>query len=109
MELEPLLTTHKDILFRIPGFVKRICSVHHKISHNELKELAMQVRCQRCGWSFNLSRDFVIAAVEEATEKKLKYAQVECTKCRHGIKVPIRQLRRFVPRTPQGEETADEG
>jgi hypothetical protein len=107
MEMELLMTTHKDILFRIPGFVKQNSSVYHIISHNELKELTMQVRCQRCGWSSNLSRDFMIAAVEEAKEKKLKYCQVECAKCRHGIKVPIRQLRRFVPRTPKEEKSAD--
>jgi hypothetical protein len=59
----------------------------------------MQVRCQRCGWSFNLGRDWVAAAVEEAAEKGLKYQQVECGKCRHGIKVPVKQLRRFAPRS----------
>jgi len=64
----------------------------------------MQVRCQRCNWSFNLSREWLGAALEEATEKKLKYYQVECQKCRHGIKVPIKQMRRFAPRPiPQGD------
>ncbi|MBN1316150.1 MAG: hypothetical protein JXA42_11795 [Anaerolineales bacterium] len=61
----------------------------------------MQVRCQRCGWSFNLSRDFIASAVQDADEKKLKHYLVECTKCRHGIKVPVKQLRRFAPREPQ--------
>jgi len=67
----------------------------------------MQVRCQRCGWSFNLGREWMAAALEEADEKKLKYYQVECGKCRHGIKVPIKQIRRFAPRPAPQEETQD--
>lgn len=61
----------------------------------------MQVRCQRCGWSLNLGRLWLEAALAEAEEKKLKYQQVECGKCRHAIKVPVKQLRRFAPRPSQ--------
>ena len=65
----------------------------------------MQVRCQRCGWSSNLRRDFLAMALEEAAEKNLKYYQVECAKCRHHIKVPIKQIRRFAPRPPSESES----
>ena len=65
----------------------------------------MQVRCQRCGWSSNLSRDFVTAALHEADEKKLKYYQVECGKCRHGIKVSIQMMPRLVPRPADDSRT----
>lgn len=67
----------------------------------------MQVRCQRCGWSINLSRDFIAAAVAEADEKKLKHSMVECTKCRHAIKVPVKQMRRFAPRETQEEQVEE--
>jgi RNA polymerase-interacting CarD/CdnL/TRCF family regulator len=49
------------------------------------------------------------AALEEATEKKLKYYQIECGKCRHNIKVPIRQIRRFAPRPTSEHDTEDSG
>ncbi len=58
----------------------------------------MQIRCQRCGWSSNLSREFIQNAVQQADEQKLKHYPVECAKCRHDIKVSVQQLRRFVPR-----------
>jgi hypothetical protein len=46
----------------------------------------------------NMSRDLLTVALEEATQKKLRYYQIECAKCRHAIKVPLRQIRRFAPR-----------
>jgi hypothetical protein len=42
------------------------------------------------------------ASLQEADEKKLKYCQVECGKCRHNIKVPVKQMRRFAPRSTPG-------
>jgi RNA polymerase-interacting CarD/CdnL/TRCF family regulator len=47
------------------------------------------------------------AALEEALERKLKYYQFECGKCRHGIKVPIKQIRRFAPRPAPNQEAAE--
>ena len=58
----------------------------------------MNVRCSYCGHSFNLSRDFVIASVAEAQEKKQKHVALECINCRKVIKVPVKQMQRFVPR-----------
>lgn len=64
----------------------------------------MQARCQRCGWSLNLGRDFLAAAVAEADEKNLKYYQIECGKCRHNIKLPMKQIRRFAPKPAPAED-----
>ena len=54
-----------------------------------------------------MSREWMAATLEEATEKKLKYTQIECGKCRHGIKIPIKQIRRFAPRPAPKEEAQD--
>ena len=67
----------------------------------------MQARCQRCGWSANLSREWMAAVLEEAIEKNLKYYQIECGKCRHGIKVPVKQIRRFAPLPAPKEDLQD--
>jgi len=45
----------------------------------------------------NMSREQLATAVQEADEKKLRYYQIECGKCRHAIKVPLKQIRRFAP------------
>jgi DNA-directed RNA polymerase subunit RPC12/RpoP len=58
----------------------------------------MQVRCQRCGYMYTLSRDAVAAALEEVEQTQAKHYNVECPKCRHTIKVPVRAMRRFPPR-----------
>jgi len=64
----------------------------------------MNVRCTYCRNSFNLSRDFVGPAVAEADEKRQKHVNVECIKCRKMIKVPVKQMRRFIPRPATDEE-----
>jgi len=64
----------------------------------------MNVRCQYCRQSFNLSRDFIAQAVTEATEKKQKYHGVECINCRRLIKVPVAQMKRYMPRQSKAEE-----
>lgn len=67
----------------------------------------MNVRCPFCRTSFNLSRDVVAQAVAEADEKKQKHYVVECIKCRKAIKVSVKQMRRFVPRETEVEETEE--
>jgi hypothetical protein len=57
----------------------------------------MHIRCSYCRHSFNLSRDYMAQAVAEADENRKKYASVECIKCRKQIKVPVSQMRRYVP------------
>ena len=64
----------------------------------------MNVRCNYCRQSFNLSRDYLVEAVAKATEKKQKYHTVECINCRKTIKVSVPQMKRFVPETPAEDE-----
>jgi hypothetical protein len=58
----------------------------------------MQVRCQRCGHMFTLSREAVTAALEEIGQTKAKHYNVECVKCRRQIKVPTRDIQRLQSR-----------
>lgn len=54
----------------------------------------MQIRCQRCGHMFTLSRETVTAAVEELEQTKAAHYGVECPKCRHRVKVPAKEIKR---------------
>ena len=65
----------------------------------------MHVRCSYCRQSFNLSRDYMIQVVAEAEQKRQKYHAVECINCRKQIKVPLAQMKRFVP---EAAKSADE-
>jgi hypothetical protein len=64
----------------------------------------MNVRCNYCRQSFNLSRDYLVDAVAEAAEKGQKYHTVECINCRKAIKVPLAQMKRYVPEVPAEDE-----
>ena len=55
----------------------------------------MQVRCQRCGYKFTLSRQAVATAAEEIEQTQAKHYNVECPKCRRQIKVPARDVQRY--------------
>ncbi|MCP4419692.1 MAG: hypothetical protein GY805_24030 [Chloroflexi bacterium] len=57
----------------------------------------MNVRCNYCRQSFNLSREYLVDAVAKATEKRHKYHTVECINCRKMIKVPLLQMKRAAP------------
>ncbi len=57
----------------------------------------MQIRCYRCGTSFELGRAAMEQAVEEAEKEGHKAYVVECVRCRQAIKVPIAQIRRGLP------------
>ncbi|MFN2190631.1 MAG: hypothetical protein ACK2T3_17865 [Candidatus Promineifilaceae bacterium] len=63
----------------------------------------MNVRCSYCRHSFTLSRDYIAMAVAEADEHRQKYTSIECINCRKHIKVPVSQMRRFVPPTDEEE------
>jgi len=67
----------------------------------------MQVRCQKCGWSFTLGRDAINTIMEEVGESKATHYTLECPKCRHSIKVQTRRIRRFY-RPAATAESADE-
>lgn len=64
----------------------------------------MHVRCSYCRHTFNLTREYIAEAVAEAAEKGQKYHSLECINCRKQIKVPIAQMKRYVPE-PADEET----
>ena len=66
----------------------------------------MHVRCSYCRHSFNLSRDYLVQAVSESSAKGQKYHSVECIKCRKQIKVPLKQMKRYLPKTETGEADA---
>jgi hypothetical protein len=69
----------------------------------------MHVRCSYCSHSFNLGRDFLAAAVAEATTQKHKTHAVECPNCRKHIKIPLAQIKRFAPaNAPTPPETPTE-
>jgi len=57
----------------------------------------MQVRCQRCGWMYTLSRDSIGYAVAETEESGAEYYQENCPKCRNVIKIQVKDLRRRLP------------
>lgn len=64
----------------------------------------MNVRCNFCGHSFSLSREFIVNAVTEAQTEKQKSVAVECINCRKLVRVQVRQMRRFVPPPAAAEE-----
>jgi len=61
------------------------------------------VRCQRCNKMFSLSRDLVLAALEEMEGQAEEYYTVECPNCRRVVKVPRRDLERMRPREVREE------
>ena len=62
-------------------------------------------KCFRCGKSFALDMDTVASWLEEHKEERPKHYPAQCHFCRRVIKVPIKQLRRFLPK--QEKEKAD--
>lgn len=74
----------------------------------DLEENRMNVRCNFCGHSFSLSREFLATAVPQAQEQKQKSVVVACANCRKQVKVPVRQMQRFVPRPAPDAPTTDE-
>jgi DNA-directed RNA polymerase subunit M/transcription elongation factor TFIIS len=67
----------------------------------------MQIRCQKCGWSFTLGHDVLDTIMAEIQDSKATHYMLDCPKCRHSIKVQTRQLRRFY-RPQAAPESADE-
>jgi hypothetical protein len=57
----------------------------------------MNIRCSYCRHTFNLTKDYVAMAVAKATDKGQKYHSLECINCRKQIKVPVSQMKRYVP------------
>ena len=66
------------------------------------KETEMSnVKCFRCGKSFALDMDVVAAWLQEHKEERPKHYSAHCHFCRRVIKVPVKQLRRFLPATEE--------
>lgn len=63
----------------------------------------MPIRCSYCSHSFNLSRDYVAAALAEALAQKHKTHAVDCPNCRKHIKVPVAQMKRYAPTASESE------
>lgn len=69
----------------------------------------MHIHCPYCRHSLNLARDYVAKAVSDAEESKHKYHGLECPKCRKLIKVSLKEMRRYVPKTePEPESESEE-
>lgn len=64
----------------------------------------MHIRCSYCRHSFNLSRDYLVQALEAVEKKNQKYHGVECINCRKIIKVPVSQMRPYAPRPEPADE-----
>ncbi len=67
----------------------------------------MQVRCQKCSWSFTLGRDAIANIMQEVQKSKATHYMIDCPKCRQGIKVQTRMLKRYY-RPQAASESADE-
>ena len=62
----------------------------------------MQTRCYRCGWSFAIKQDEIVAALNALEAEGGVHYDIRCPRCRHINKLSIEQLRRSAPRpTPE--------
>ncbi len=57
----------------------------------------MQIRCQYCKWMFTLGREALAQALAEAQAQGEHYHMVDCPKCRHAIKLQVKEMRRRLP------------
>ena len=66
----------------------------------------MQVRCQKCGWNFTLGRETIATIMEEIKDSNPTHYMIDCPKCRQGIKVQTRILKRGYrrPETPKSDD-----
>ena len=55
------------------------------------------VKCFHCGKSFALNDDLVLAWLKEHEAEHPRYYPAPCHFCRRVIKVPVSQIRRYVP------------
>jgi hypothetical protein len=68
----------------------------------------MNVRCNYCGHSFNLSPEYIAQAVERAIQKKYRYHAVECVNCRKQVKVAVVQMQPYLRPAEEATEPASE-
>ena len=59
----------------------------------------MQLRCYQCGWSFGISKDETVAALEALKASGGSHYDAHCPRCKRANKVSVEQLQRSMPRT----------
>ena len=57
----------------------------------------LNTKCFHCGRSFALDTDVAAAWLQEHKDEHPKHYPAQCHFCRRVIKVPIKQLRRYLP------------
>ncbi|MBN1121500.1 MAG: hypothetical protein JXJ17_10505 [Anaerolineae bacterium] len=57
----------------------------------------LKISCFNCQWSWSLNQEATQAALDSLGEGENYYA-TECPKCRRLNKIPIKQLKRALPR-----------
>lgn len=58
----------------------------------------MQLRCYQCGWSFGISKDETLAALEALQAFGGTHYDAPCPRCKRVNKISLEQLRRAAPR-----------
>jgi phage FluMu protein Com len=64
----------------------------------------MQLRCYQCGWSFGISKDEMVAALEALKASGGSHYDAHCPRCKRANKVSIEQLQRSLPRPRPAEK-----
>jgi hypothetical protein len=57
----------------------------------------LNIKCFHCGKSFALDTDVAGAWLDEHKEDRPKHYTANCHFCRRVIKVPVKQIRRYLP------------
>ena len=65
----------------------------------------LNIKCFHCGKSFALDEALTSAWLEEHQGEHPKHYPAQCHFCRRVIKVPIRQIRRQMPRPERARGT----
>jgi phage terminase large subunit GpA-like protein len=63
----------------------------------------LNAKCFHCGKSFALDMDLAAAWLEEHKEERPKHYPAQCHFCRRVIKMPVKQLRRYLPAKEEAE------
>jgi phage terminase large subunit GpA-like protein len=67
----------------------------------------LNAKCFHCGKSFALDMDLAAAWLEEHKEERPKHYPAQCHFCRRVIKMPVKQLRRYLPAKEDAKDTAE--
>jgi len=64
----------------------------------------MQLRCYQCSWSFGISKEETVAALEALKASGGSHYDVHCPRCKRTNKVSVEQLKNSMPRTRPAEK-----